>query len=214
LLTVQELKGKYPKTFEYLLENRKVLESREHGTWKHDRWYAYSRSQNLSAMEQKKIMTPSIANSASFTLDLKDLFYFVGSGGGGGGGYGITIKDNVKVSYQYILALLNSQLLDTYLKSFSSQFSGGFYAYSKQYIEKLPIYLIDFNNPSEKAIHDKLISLVDRMLELHKKKNSIPPSAEREKIEREIAVTDEKIDEIVYELYGITEKERKLIKGK
>jgi hypothetical protein len=49
------------------------------------------------------------------------------------------------------------------------------------------------------------------MLELHKKKSSIPPSAERDKIEREIAVTDEKIDDIVYGLYGITDKEREII---
>jgi hypothetical protein len=49
------------------------------------------------------------------------------------------------------------------------------------------------------------------MLDLHKKKNALPPSAERDKIEREIAVTDEKIDEIVYGLYGVTEKERKII---
>jgi len=49
---------------------------------------------------------------------------------------------------------------------------------------------IDFNNPSEEAIYDKLVTLVDRMLELHKKKASIPPSAEREKIEREIIVDD------------------------
>ena len=45
------------------------------------------------------------------------------------------------------------------------------------------------------------------MLGLHKKKNSLPSSAEREKVEREIAITDEKIDEIVYGLYGITDKE-------
>lgn len=51
------------------------------------------------------------------------------------------------------------------------------------------------------------------MLELHKKKNALPPSAEREKIEREIAVTDEKIDEIVYGIYGITEDEKKIIQN-
>jgi len=45
---------------------------------------------------------------------------------------------------------------------------------------------------------------VGRMLDLHKKKAALPPSAERENIEREIAVTDEKIDRIVYGLYGIT----------
>lgn len=46
------------------------------------------------------------------------------------------------------------------------------------------------------------------MLELHKKKASLPPTAEREKIEREIAVIDEKIVEIVYGLYGMTEKDK------
>lgn len=79
---------------------------------------------------------------------------------------------------------------------------------------------VDFNNPSEKALHDKLkalhdklVSLVDRVLELHKKKSSLPPSAERENIGHEIAVTDEKIDEIIYGLYGVTEEERKVIEG-
>ncbi len=51
------------------------------------------------------------------------------------------------------------------------------------------------------------------MLELHRKKAALPPSAEREKIEREIAVTDEKIDDIVYGLYGVIEEERKIIEG-
>ena len=75
------------------------------------------------------------------------------------------------------------------------------------------IHVINFNNPSEKAIHDKLVSLVDRMLDLHKKKTSLLPSAERKKIEREIAITDEKIDDIVYGLYVVTEEERKIIEG-
>jgi hypothetical protein len=52
------------------------------------------------------------------------------------------------------------------------------------------------------------------VLDLHKKKNSLPPSGEREKFEREIAVTNEKIDEIVYGLYGIMENERETIEGK
>ena len=56
-----------------------------------------------------------------------------------------------------------------------------------------------------------LLNLVDEMLELNKKKTALPPSSKREKIEREIKITDEKIDELVYELYGITEEERKII---
>lgn len=78
--------------------------------------------------------------------------------------------------------------------------------------QKYDAFIIGFKIP-QKAVYDKLVSLVDRMLELHKKKNSLPPSAEREKIEREIAVTDEKIDEIVYGLYGVTEGERKIVEN-
>jgi hypothetical protein len=51
------------------------------------------------------------------------------------------------------------------------------------------------------------------MLELHKKKNPLPPSAERDKIEREITITDEKIDDIVYGLYRVTEEEKKIVEG-
>jgi len=66
-----------------------------------------------------------------------------------------------------------------------------------------------------KVKQDKyLISLVFSMLDFKKQKNSIPPSPEREKVEREIAVTDEKIDEIVYGLYGVTEEERKIIESR
>ncbi len=113
----------------------------------------------------------------------------------------------------YLLGLLNSKVCNFVMHSISSTKQGGYFEYKPMYLQKLPICKINFNSPSEKSIHDKLVSLVDRMLELHKKKSSFPPSAECEKIEREIAVTDEKIDEIVYGLYGVTEEERKIIEG-
>jgi hypothetical protein len=110
----------------------------------------------------------------------------------------------------YLLGILNSKLGWFLISNYCTQIQNGYQLIFK-YLGRIPIRTIDFNNPSEKAVHDKLVSLVDRMLGLHKKKTSLPPSAEREKIEREIAITDEKIDEIVYELYGITEEERKII---
>ncbi len=62
-------------------------------------------------------------------------------------------------------------------------------------------------------MHDKMVNLVDNMLEVNKKKAALPPSSKRDKIEREIQITDEKIDELVYELYGITEEDRKILEG-
>ena len=111
----------------------------------------------------------------------------------------------------YLLGILNSKVADFAMHSIASRKQGCYFEYKPMYLQQLPIRTIDFKNPSDKAIHDKLVSLVDLMLDLHKKKTALPPSAEREKIEREIAVTDEKIDDIVYGLYGITEEERKKI---
>jgi hypothetical protein len=59
-----------------------------------------------------------------------------------------------------------------------------------------------------------MVVLVDRMLELNKKKHSgnLAPS-ELGRLEREIASTDREIDELVYELYGIMDREREIIEA-
>jgi hypothetical protein len=81
-------------------------------------------------------------------------------------------------------------------------------------MEKVPIRPINFSDPADKARHDKMVALVERMLELNKKKQSgkLAPS-ELERTEREIASTDAEIDDLVYELYDITDEERKIIEG-
>ncbi len=69
-------------------------------------------------------------------------------------------------------------------------------------------------NPADRARHDRMVALVERMLELNRKKHSgkLAPS-QLDRLDREIASTDAQIDELVYELYGITDEERKIIEG-
>ncbi len=58
------------------------------------------------------------------------------------------------------------------------------------------------------------VALVLRKVELNIDKHSgtLAPS-EIERLERDITSTDQEIDELVYELYGITGEERKIIEG-
>lgn len=205
ILNSKALENEYPLTWEYLKENKKVLEEREHGKFKGICWYQLY-PKNLNCWEQPKLMIPYMTTRLSAYVDLNESFYFVNVTTGG---FGIKIRENIDLNY--LASLLNSKLLDFYLKHITTNFRGGYFAANKQFIERLPIHVIDFKNPSEKAVHDRLVSLVDRMLELNKKKNTLPPSAEREKVEREITVTDENIDELVYGLYGITGEEKKII---
>ena len=167
---------------------------------KGDFWWELRSCDYYTEFEKPKIMYAEIATRGQFTLDTESL-------------YSETTCYIIPVESKYLLAILNSALTTYFFSKLSSTISGGFYRWKRQYVETIPIRTIDFNKPSEKAIHDKIVSLVDRMLDLHKMKSALPPSAEREKIERENAVTDEKIDEIVYGLYGLTEEEIKIVEG-
>ena len=165
---------------------------------KGDYWWELRSCDYYAEFEKPKIMYAEIATRGQFTLDTESR-------------YSETTCYIIPVESKYLLAILNSSLTTYIFSKMSSTIRGGFYRWKRQYVETIPVRTIDFNNPSEKAIHDKIVSLVDRMLDLHKKKAGFPPSAEREKIEREIAVMDEKIDEMVYGLYGTNEEEKMII---
>jgi hypothetical protein len=55
---------------------------------------------------------------------------------------------------------------------------------------------------------------VQRMLDLHQQQQAANGKAARERLQREIKVTDEKIDQLVYELYGLTKEEIKIVEGR
>lgn len=213
LLSPKEMTENYPKTWEYLKKNKNLLEARESGKWKHDKWYGIRRPQNVVKMYQENILTPCIADGACFTSNNSDLLYFIGSGGGGGGGYGIILKTEEKMSYQYLLGILNSRLSTFYLRIVSSTFRGGYIALNRQYIEQLPISTINFADPADKARHDHMVALVTQMLGLNKKLQEARLEQEKTMLSRQIEATDASINKLVYELYGLTEEEIKVVEG-
>jgi hypothetical protein len=208
------LQKQYPSCWQYLNDCKDKLEKREGNKFKNSQWYGFSRPQNLDRFVLSKLLTPAIANKASFAYDEKGEYYFVGSGGGGGGGYGIIFKEDIKLSPLYILALLNSRILDFYLLNISSPFRHGYFAYNKQYVEQLPIKLLNLSNPFEKSKHDELVSLADRMLKLNKELQNTSENTDKwYSLKKEIEQTERLIDEKVYRLYEITEKEINIIEA-
>jgi hypothetical protein len=63
-----------------------------------------------------------------------------------------------------------------------------------------------------KARHEKIVSLVERSLELHKQSSCT--LQDKERVGREIESTDRAIDKLVYELYGLTVEEINIVEGK
>ena len=143
---------------------------------------------------EKLIIKREGAGTITASFD-KEKFYTIGST------FIVNKKDN-RFDLRYILALLNSKLLN--------------YWYGKRYktitqsinsYQKIPIKLIP------ESEQQPFIKLVDKMLSLNKRLNELgdKKTDERARIEEEIKKTDAEIDELVYKIYGITEKEKKII---
>ena len=90
---------------------------------------------------------------------------------------------------------------------------GGYIRFFSQYIEQLPIRTINFSDPVDKARNDRMVALVTQMLDLNKKLQDARLEQERTMLSRQIEATDASIDKLVYELYGLTEEEIKVVEG-
>lgn len=136
------------------------------------------------------------------------------TGGGNGPYYGVRWSDpNDQHSLHYLQGLLNSRLSDFYLHSISTTFRGGYWSYGKRFIEQIPIRTINFSDSADKERHDRIVGLVSQMLSLHHKLAAAQISQEKTIIQRQIDATDRQIDQLVYELYGLTEEEIKIVGG-
>ena len=103
---------------------------------------------------------------------------------------------------KYLLGILNSRCANYFFKQ---RFSGNNHIASNQ-LAQIPVPAVD------KMRHDKIVALVERMLELHRRSPRTPQ--EQEMVKREIQSTDNQIDRLVYDLYGLTEDEIKIVEGK
>jgi hypothetical protein len=69
------------------------------------------------------------------------------------------------------------------------------------------------SNPTEKDRHDRIVSLVERTLELYKELAAAKTGDDKARIERQMDVTDAQIDKLVYELYELTPDEIKIVEN-
>ncbi len=111
----------------------------------------------------------------------------------------------------FLLGLVNSRLL-SYLFRTCFITNPVTYPYIQHYdLEKLPIFDLQLLQPGNKARQDRMVKLVDEMLKLYKKLAIAKTSHENKLIQRQIDATDKQIDQLVYELYGLTDEEIRIV---
>ncbi|MBW2594585.1 MAG: Eco57I restriction-modification methylase domain-containing protein, partial [Deltaproteobacteria bacterium] len=206
LLSEAEFKTIYPQAFQYLYSHKKELEQRK----QYKAWYGFSAPRNLSVHDTAQMIVPLLAHKG-LLADLpgnREDYCLMASGG-----FSITIN-NRRLLPRYVLGILNSRLLFWYLKFISNRFRGGWITCTKQYVGKLPIRTINFSDHADKTRHDRMVELVDQMLDLNKQLAEAKTPQTKTVLQRQIETTDRQIDRLVYELYELTEDEIRIAGGK
>jgi len=108
---------------------------------------------------------------------------------------------------RWLLAILNSRLMSWYFVNFNSVARrDDFPKIIIKQTRELPLPRFAYS-----AKTNKLVSLVDSIISLHKSESSAKTPHEKDVIQREIAATDLRIDALVYELYGLTAEEIRIV---
>jgi type I restriction-modification system DNA methylase subunit len=123
-------------------------------------------------------------------------------------------EDEARLAQEYdprfLLAHVNSRLSNFY---FRRKLEGGLNIYPET-VRQLPIRHIDFGNIAEKAAHDEIVQLVQKMLTLQNEHQLVRPEDNLDlvrSLDRQISQVDQEIDRRVYRLYGLTDAEIQLV---
>lgn len=177
----------YPTIFEHLKQFEEKARKRDD---QGKNWYNLRSCAYYEKFEKDKIVWSDIATEPTFSL-LPKGYYFNNTA------YMISGSTNPK----YLLAILNSKVIKWLFPLIATDLGENGSRYFKQFVEMLPIPTID--KPTSKKAVMNLESLIDQIT-----------SAKKSDPKANTMDTENQIDHLVYELYGLTSDEIKTIETK
>ena len=184
LMSQSHIKRNFPLGWKYLKRNQQALGDRERGRMHNNKFYAYIYPKNLMEFETIKVMTPDICGKPEMSIDLSGELYHTTTL------YSFVFKSELQKSPKFFLGLLNSKVMWYFLSVTGSVLRGGYLRFKTEYLKPFPI--ADSTPEQEQAIE----SLVTHILAAKQH----DPKADTSALEREI-------DQLVYQLYGLTPEE-------
>ena len=179
LFTESQISSLFPKGYSYLKECETELRGREKGRLENDIfWYRYIYPKNLTLFSKEKLVAPEISLGGNFSYDKNGHFYSTTTV------YGYIRKENIRITYETLLAIMNSRLCWWFLKNTGTVLANGYFRYK-------PAYLFPFPIPKIEETEDRKIQeMVNKLL-----------------VSEEKSFLLKDLDTCIYALYGLTKDE-------
>ncbi len=117
-----------------------------------------------------------------------------------------------KPNPKFVLGIINSRLLSyLYVNTSAIATKDDFRQTTLAELRRLPIPFPDFEKRADKSRHDRLVGLVDKMMALMPKLRAAKTDSERQTLQNAVTATDQQIDALVYELYGLSDQEKAMV---
>jgi hypothetical protein len=190
------LRKKNPNYYKYLSENKSLIENRPYFARSQKKWYELWNQRKLNNFKKEKIITPELSDKSSFMIASPNTFY-------GDTVCGIQLRAEVldKITLKYLLAILNSNLIEWFYKKTTVPKAGGFFIYKVMYLKMIPIILCKQNE----QLH--ITSIVDCIHVIAKDEDYLKNPQKQAKVK----ALEAEIDQLVYRLYDLTEEEIKIV---
>jgi hypothetical protein len=127
--------------------------------------------------------------------------------------YNIYFTKPTSLSLRFILGLMSSSTGRWFWEQCFFDQKETFPKVKKDALLSIPVPRLDLSAPADRARHDRLVGLVDKVLALTPKLRAAKADAERQTLQNAVTATDQQIDALVYELYGLTPEEIALVEG-
>jgi len=206
LIEENKLQKVYPLAWSYLYEYKDILEKRSL-QGKEPKWYQFGRSQSLSKfLDRDKIVWSVLATKPPYALDRNNILF---TGGGNGPYYGLLNESDY--SLFYFLGILYHPVIESMVKASASEFRGAYYSHGKQFMENLPIRIINFSDKEELSMYESIIEIVEQIIEGIDVVKNTTSFHRRQLQNRKIKVLKDSLIQNVNNLYGISEEELNIV---
>ena len=167
---------------------------------KGDYWWELRACDYYPEFEKPKIIYPNILKRPEFTFDKDGWFTnqkcFI-----------------ISVDDKYLLGLLNSNLIFYLFEKFLPKLRGGFFEPSYVFFKNFPIKEINPNYDHEKSILYEMITFVNQLLKLNEELKETKLQTSINHLQSKIDYCEDRINALVYQLYGLTEEEIGIVEG-
>jgi len=188
----------YPALKAHLKRYQVIMEQRRETQRGTRKWWQLHWRREDSLWESPKILSVQMAKRPTFAAALRPAYV----------GFSVNVfvpKDASESNILYLTALLNSRLLETWFSQHAKQRGAGI-EINGHVLEQAPIISFD-SAPCE--LRETLVSLATSLMKLKAKQARPENKDQSSRVNREIESTEKQIDQLVYNLFGLQDPERR-----